>query len=355
MDTTIRPVEWVEGTVQLIDQTQLPYRYVVERYNDWRGVAEAIRKMKVRGAPAIGIACGYGLALAAYQIKQAIESNSQEKNPIEQFRAEFRRVCEAFANTRPTAINLFWAIERMQKVVNSCTTLEAIPERILQEAHRLLQEDLEADLRLAEYGARFVENGFRILTICNTGALATGGYGTALGIIRFAHEQGKQIHVYACETRPRLQGMRLNAWELLRAGIPFTLIADNMAGYLMARGEIDCVIVGADRIVANGDTANKIGTYTLAVLAHHHGIPFYVAAPLSTLDLNTPSGDQIPIEYRDETEMTHLAGFRVAPEGAPVLNPAFDITPAHLITAIITEHGIASPPYRESLVKIVKS
>jgi methylthioribose-1-phosphate isomerase len=334
----VQPVEWADGIVRLIDQTQLPFRYVIEEYDDWRDVAEAIRVMKVRGAPAIGIAAAYGLALAARQVNT---------NDPETFRQEMMKVCDAFASTRPTAVNLFGAIERIQKVLKQVTSPDEAREAILESAHRLLQEDYEADLQMAEHGANLIKNGFGILTICHTGALATGGYGTALGILRMATEQGKRIHVYACETRPRLQGMRLTAWELQQVGVPFSLITDGMAGFLMAQGKVDCVIVGADRIVANGDTANKIGTYNLAVLADYHDIPFYVAAPLTTVDLSKQTGAEIPVEFRDETEMTHIGGLRIAPEGVQVWNPAFDITPARLITGIITERGIAYPPYRE--------
>lgn len=332
----IQPVEWADGIVRLIDQTQLPFRYVIEEYDDWRDVAEAIRVMKVRGAPAIGIAAAYGLALAARQITTG--------DP-ETFRQEMGKICEAFAATRPTAVNLFEAIERIQTVLKQAACPDEAREAILEAAHRLLQEDYEADLQMAEHGANLLKNGFGVLTICHTGALATGGYGTALGIMRLAAEQGKQIHVYACETRPRLQGMRLTAWELQQVGVPFSVIADGMAGFLMAQGKVDCVIVGADRVAANGDTANKIGTYNLAVLADYHDIPFYVAAPLTTVDRSTPNGTEIPIEFRDEVEMTHISGLRIAPEGIEVWNPAFDVTPARLITGIITERGLFDPPY----------
>lgn len=336
---TIKPVEWREGVVRLLDQTQLPERVVFEEYDDWRGVAEAIRTMKVRGAPAIGIACAYGLVLASQTLPDEPEA----------FRKAFGEVAHAFAQTRPTAVNLFWAIERLQKVVQTSPTPQIARERLLQEAHAIRQEDELADYRMAEYGISLLPENARVLTLCNTGALATGGIGTALGIIRLAHQRGKLTHVYACETRPRLQGLRLTAWELLQEQIPFSMIADGSAGMLMAQGQVDAVIVGADRIARNGDTANKIGTYTLAVLAHYHRIPFYVAAPVSTLDLTIPDGGAIPIEHRDPTELTHIGGLQVAPAGTPVWNPAFDCTPASLITAIITETGIAYPPYEESL------
>ncbi|MDW8052677.1 MAG: S-methyl-5-thioribose-1-phosphate isomerase [Armatimonadota bacterium] len=333
----VRPVAWHEGVVAVLDQTQLPERVVVEEFDDWRGVAEAIRAMKVRGAPAIGIAAAYGLALAARQI---------DAPTMDAFRAEFERVCQAFAQTRPTAVNLFGAIERMQRVVAHAQTPEEARARLLTEAQAIQQEDYEADLALARHGAALLPEGARVLTICNTGALATGGIGTALGIIRVAYAQGKLAHVYVCETRPRWQGLRLTAWELLQEGIPFEVIADGAAGLLMAQGNVDAVITGADRIAANGDTANKIGTYTLAVLAHYHGVPLYVAAPESTIDPTTPEGVHIPIEQRDPSEITHVGGVWVAPVGTPAYNPAFDITPASLISAIITEKGVYRPPYR---------
>ncbi|MFQ3611195.1 MAG: S-methyl-5-thioribose-1-phosphate isomerase, partial [Fimbriimonadales bacterium] len=312
----VEPVAWRDGVVRVLDQTRLPDQVIVEEFDDWRGVAEAIRVMKVRGAPAIGIAAAYGLVLASQSLP----------NQLEAFRKAFGEVCQAFAETRPTAVNLFWAIERLQAVVNRSSSVEQAREQLLQEAHAILQEDHEADRKMAEFGASLLPEGARVLTICNTGALATGGIGTALGIIRVAHEQGKLQLTYACETRPRMQGLRLTAWELLQEGIPFYLIADSVAGSLMAQGQVDAVIVGADRIARNGDTANKIGTYTLAVLAHYHRVPFYVAAPVSTIDLHTPNGAEIPVEQRDPTELTHINGLRIAPEGTPVLNPAFDVT-----------------------------
>ena len=332
----VQPIEWRDGVVAILDQTQLPQRVVVHEYDDWRGVAEAIRTMQVRGAPAIGIAAAYGLALAA----RAIDAPTMEA-----FRAEFDAVCRAFAQTRPTAVNLFGAIERLQAVVAECQTPDEARTRLLAEAHAIRTEDHAADRAMAEYGAALLPPNARVLTICNTGALATGGIGTALGIIRIAHQQGKLAHVYACETRPRLQGLKLTAWELQQEGIPFEVIADSAAGTLMAQGKVDAVIAGADRIAANGDTANKIGTYTLAVLAHYHGVPFYIAAPVSTIDPRTPDGASIPIEYRDPAEITHIDGLQIAPTGAPALNPAFDVTPAALIHAIITERGVFRPPY----------
>lgn len=333
----VEPVAWRDGIVAILDQTQLPERVVIEEFDDWRGVAEAIRVMKVRGAPAIGIAAAYGLCLAARQI---------EAERIEAFHAAFGEACRAFAQTRPTAVNLFGAIERLQQAVAQARTTDEARERVLAEAHAIQREDYEADRAMATYGAALLSDGARVLTICNTGALATGGIGTALGVIRIAHEQGKLRHVYACETRPRMQGLKLTAWELLQEQIPFEVIADSAAGTLMAQGKVDAVIAGADRIAANGDTANKIGTYTLAVLARYHHLPFYIAAPISTIDPTTPNGDAIPIEYRDPAEITHIGGLQVAPSGAPALNPAFDVTPAALITAIITERGVYRPPYQ---------
>ncbi len=333
----VQPVVWREGVVAMLDQTQLPERVVIEEFDDWRGVAEAIRQMKVRGAPAIGIAAAYGLALAARNINAPT---------MDAFRTEFDAICTAFAQTRPTAVNLFNAIERMQRVVAHSATPDEARARLLTEAHAIQREDYEADHALATHGAVLLPDNARVLTICNTGALATGGIGTALGIIRVAHQQGKLAHVYACETRPRLQGLRLTTWELLQEGIPFEVIADSAAGLLMAQGKVDAVLVGADRIAANGDTANKIGTYMLAVLAHYHQVPFYVAAPESTIDPTTPDGAHIPIEHRDPSEITHLGAIQLAPAGAPAFNPAFDVTPASLISAIITERGVYRPPYR---------
>jgi len=335
----VQPVAWREGVVAILDQTQLPERVVIEEFDDWRGVAEAICAMKVRGAPAIGIAAAYGLALAARQI---------QAEKMDAFRAAFGEVCAAFAQTRPTAVNLFGAIERLQQVVAQSHTPDEARERLLHEAQTIQREDYEADRAMAEHGAALLPPNARVMTICNTGALATGGIGTALGVIRVAYEQGKLRHVYACETRPRLQGLKLTAWELLQEGVPFEVIADGAAGTLMAQGKVDAVLAGADRIAANGDTANKIGTYTLAVLAHYHGIPFYIVAPETTIDPATPDGATIPIEYRDSMEITHLGGLQIAPTGAPALNPAFDVTPASLITAIITEKGVYRAPYRFS-------
>lgn len=340
----IRPVRWDGDALVLIDQTQLPHRYVEVRYTDWRAVAEAIRQMVVRGAPAIGAAAACGLVLAAQ------EAQAEE---MSRFRAEWLQAVDVFASTRPTAVNLFWAIARMKRVVAQCATPEEARRRLRQESEAILEEDVQANRAIGQHGQTLIPDGARVLTHCNAGALATVGYGTALGVIRAAVEAGKRIHVYADETRPRLQGMQLTAWELVQEGIPVTVITDNMAGMLMRRGEIDVVVVGADRIAANGDVANKVGTYSVAVLARYHRIPFYVAAPISTIDLSVADGSGIPIEERSPQEVTHIAGVRIAPEGIRVINPAFDVTPAELVSAIITEVGIAHPPYSVSLAQMV--
>jgi methylthioribose-1-phosphate isomerase len=342
----ICPVRWEGDVLVMIDQTQLPHRYAEIRYTDWRAVAEAIRQMMVRGAPAIGAAAACGLALAAEAL--------QAKEMLA-FRQQWLAAAQVFAETRPTAVNLFWAIERMKRVLDGCHTPEEARRRLRKESERILEEDVRANRAIGRYGQTLIADGASILTHCNAGALATVGYGTALGVIRAAVEAGKRVHVYADETRPRLQGMQLTAWELVQEGIPVTVITDNMAGMLMRQGEIDLVVVGADRVAANGDVANKVGTYGVAVLAKYHGIPFYVAAPLSTIDLSVADGSGIPIEERSPEEVTHLAGHRIAPEGVRVINPAFDVTPAELVTAIITEASIARPPYTVSLAQMVQS
>ncbi|GIV14827.1 MAG: methylthioribose-1-phosphate isomerase [Armatimonadota bacterium] len=340
----IRPVRWEGDALVLIDQTQLPHRFVEVRYTDWREVAEAIRHMVVRGAPAIGAAAACGLVLAA----EAMDSSQKSA-----FREQWLKAADVFASTRPTAVNLFWAIERMKRVVQACDDPNEARRRLREESEAILREDIVANRAIGRYGQELIPDGARILTHCNAGALATVGYGTALGVIRAAVEAGKHVHVYADETRPRLQGMQLTAWELVQEHIPVTVITDNMAGMLMRRGEIDVVVVGADRIAANGDVANKVGTYSVAVLAKWHGIPFYVAAPISTIDLSVADGSGIPIEERSPEEVTHIAGVRIAPEGVKVINPAFDVTPAQLVSAIITEEGIARPPYADSLARMV--
>jgi methylthioribose-1-phosphate isomerase len=334
-------VRWEDESVVMIDQRRLPAEEAYLRCRSASDVAAAIRDMAIRGAPAIGVAAAMGLALAA-------RSSRLEGDELH---AEFERACDEFRATRPTAVNLFWAIERMRRrfageAVQGGAKLRA---GLLEEALAIEAEDLASCRRMGDLGAELIPPGARLLTHCNAGALATAGYGTALGVIRSAARQGKVKNVFAGETRPYLQGSRLTAWELSRDGIPTTLIADNMAGHLMSRAEVDAVIVGADRIAANGDVANKIGTYTLAVLARENGLPFYVAAPLSTIDLDTATGEGIPIEERAAEEVTHHAGRRLAPLGIAVRNPAFDVTPHRYVTAIICENGIARPPYAESL------
>ncbi len=330
-------VEWHDGAARLLDQSRLPEHVEFLDCQDYRAVASAIRELKVRGAPAIGITAAMGIALGA---------RSVQATDFETFRKSIHAICEELAATRPTAVNLFWAISRMKERVDEWhdRTLEEIRVGLVAEAQLILEEDIAMNRAMGRHGAALVEDGQTILTHCNAGALATGGYGTALGVIRAAWEAGKKIHVIADETRPVLQGARLTAWELMQDHIPVTVITDNMAGSLMRQGMIHGCIVGADRIAANGDVANKIGTYSVAVLAKAHGIPFYVAAPSSTIDIATASGALIPIEQRNPNEVIAIHGSRaVAPVGVDVLNPAFDVTPAELITAIITERGIFKP------------
>lgn len=341
----MRPLFFENGILKLIDQTRLPSEYVLVECRTYQDTARAIRDMLVRGAPAIGVTAAYGVALGA----AAIESNS-----IPIFFAELDRICEVLRNTRPTAVNLFWAIERMHKtaVENKDKTVKSLQELLFLEAQKMDREDVEANRAIGENGSPLLKDSCTVLTHCNAGALATCGYGTALSVIRVAREQGKQIRVFADETRPYLQGARLTAWELQQDGIPVTLICDNMAGHFMKSGDIQCVIVGADRIARNGDTANKIGTYSVAVLARENGIPFYVAAPSSTIDASMATGDSIPIEERSPEEVTHIRGIRIAPEGIDVRNPAFDVTPARYISGIITEKGIVYPPFEENFRKL---
>jgi methylthioribose-1-phosphate isomerase len=327
-----------------VDQRKLPAQEVYVRCRTAPEVAKAIRTMVIRGAPAIGVAAAYGIALGMKR------STAKGTN---QFAVEFQKLCELMAATRPTAVNLFWAIDRLKAVfaagAQAGESPEEISARLLREAQLIHDEDVANCRLMGGHGAAVVPDNARVLTHCNAGALATAGYGSALGVIRAAVEQGKRIAVFADETRPFLQGARLTAWELVRDGINTTVITESMAGPLMRAKEIDVVVVGADRIAANGDTANKIGTYTVAVLAHEHGIPFYVAAPLSTIDLATPDGDTIPIEERDQREVSHLGSSRITPIGAHIRNPAFDVTPHRYITGIITERGILRPPYTDSL------
>ncbi len=335
--TMIPTVEWKDGVVRLLDQSQLPGRVEILECQDVESVVSAIRSLQVRGAPAIGVTAAMGIALGAQSILE---------NEVSAFTRKILAVCRQFADTRPTAVNLFWAIERMKGVLQDgchCTVPE-VQSRLLQEALAIQREDVARCKTIGRRGATLIKDGYRILTHCNAGALATAGYGTALGVVRAAWEQGKKIHVFADETRPVLQGARLTAWELMEDGIPVTLITDNVAGTVMRQGKIDLCVVGADRIAANGDVANKIGTYSVAVLAKAHGIPFYVAAPSSTIDVATPDGSAIPIEERSGDEVTALNGGPwIAPKGVAVFNPAFDVTPAEYVTGIITEEGVLSP------------
>lgn len=338
----IRPIRFVAGKCQMLDQRLLPGEEVWLNYSTYEEVAEAIRSMVVRGAPAIGIAAAIGAWFGARDIET---ESSQE------FFTQLQQICSVLAASRPTAVNLFWALERMQRFAEANLDRSVFELKIglEYEALAITQEDEQINRKLGRLGATLIPDGARILTHCNAGALATGGYGTALGVIRAAVAAGKKVSVIADETRPFLQGSRLTAWELQRDKIPVTLICDNMAGYMMQQGEIDCVIVGADRIAANGDVANKIGTYSLAVLAREHGLPFYVAAPVSTIDLKLSDGSLIPIEERDSREVTHIKEIALAPAGIRVRNPAFDVTPARLVTAIMTERGIISGDYLSGL------
>ncbi|TMJ01547.1 MAG: S-methyl-5-thioribose-1-phosphate isomerase [Bacillati bacterium ANGP1] len=340
-----RALVWDRGTLKLLDQSVLPHQTRVVACATADEVADAIRTMKVRGAPAIGAAAAYGLVLAA-------QTAATADPPM--LRAHLDTAAQMLLGTRPTAVNLRWAVERMLAVAGRVAWRSGgdLVEALLAEAQRICEQDVRTNRAIGANGAALIRPGERILTYCNTGSLATVDYGTALGIIRAAHEQGKRIQVFVSETRPLLQGARLTAWEVLRYGIPATLIADNAAAWLMRQGLIDRVVVGADRVAANGDTANKIGTYGLAVLARAHEIPFLVAAPLSTVDFRAPDGSAIPIEERPPEEVTHVAGVPVAPEGIAAANPAFDITPHHLITAIVTEAGVATPPYTRSLLDL---
>jgi methylthioribose-1-phosphate isomerase len=342
---SFRTIEWRNNAVIMIDQTRLPGEEIYNTYTDFKAVAEAIRGMIIRGAPAIGVAAAMGIALGARDIIA---------DTHESFFRQLENVCDVIARTRPTAVNLFWGIERMKRVAeaNRDKKLDLIREILKEEAIRIEEEDLTICRNIGKWGATLIPEGATVLTHCNAGGLATAGYGTALGVIRAAHEAGKNIQVFADETRPWLQGARLTAWELMKDGIPVTLISDNMAGFFMNRGEITCCVVGADRIAANGDTANKIGTYTVAVLARENNIPFYVAAPVSTLDLTISDGSKIPIEERPTSEVTHIKGVAIAPDGVSVRNPSFDVTPARLITAIITENGIVKDDYRAGLRRI---
>jgi methylthioribose-1-phosphate isomerase len=339
-------VRLTDEAVVMLDQRRLPEEEVYLRLRDPGEVAAAIRDMAIRGAPAIGVAAAMGIALG-FKGASAQGTAGDEVDPA----ARFEALCRLFASTRPTAINLFWAIDRMRRCFEGHRgePPAAIAAALTSEATLIAEEDREANRRLGSHGAALLPDSGRILTHCNAGALATAGYGTALGVVRAAVECGKQVEVFAGETRPFLQGARLTAWELQKDRIPVTVLCDGMAGHLFQKRLIDLCLVGADRIARNGDVANKIGTYQVAVLANAHGVPFYVAAPTTTIDLSVPSGDRIPIEERDPSEMTHVGGRRVVPEGVAVIHPAFDVTPHRLVTAIVTERGIARPPYEESL------
>ena len=341
----VQTLEWTDSGVRFIDQTKLPTEEAYVTCKTYGQVADAIRNMVVRGAPAIGVAAAMGIALGV---------KSSKAETVGELKPEFDRICEVMGDTRPTAVNLFWAIRRMREKFELLRVrpLPQLKQALIDEARRMHAEDIAANQAMGRHGATLMPASGGVLTHCNAGALATCGYGTALGVIRAAVEQGKKIHVYADETRPFLQGSRLTAWELMKDGIPTTVISDNMAGAMMKQGKIGAIVVGADRIAANGDVANKIGTYMLAVLAKEHGIPFYVAAPFSTVDLDTPDGSRIPIEQRNPREVTHIAGKQMVPDGTEVENPAFDVTPAKYVSAIVTEKGIAHEPYGESLRKL---
>lgn len=340
--TSVETIEWTPDGVVMIDQTRLPREEVFITCRTYEQVADAIRHMIIRGAPAIGVAAAMGVAIGA------LHSHDLER--------DLPQICDTLAKTRPTAVNLFWAIERMKQAYELARneSLEAIRARLISEAKLIREEDIEINRAIGRNGAGLVPDGKTVLTHCNAGALATAGYGTALGVIRAAVESGKRIDVFADETRPFLQGARLTAWELQRDGIQTTLITDNMAGHFLKSGRIGCVVVGADRIAANGDVANKIGTYGVAVLAKENNVPFYVAAPISTLDLTLLSGDEIPIEERASKEVTHVGGIELAPAGIAVANPAFDVTPNRYVSAIITERGVARAPYQESLPRLAR-
>ncbi len=346
----IKTLEWTDEGVVMIDQRLLPTEEVYPVFKTYNEVAYAIKEMVVRGAPAIGVSAAMGVALGARDITS--------DDPAE-FDAQFQNICEVLASTRPTAVNLFWAIERMRALYNKLKaenhSLNDIRLALIEESKQMHGEDIDINKAMGKNGAALIPDQATVLTHCNAGALATAGYGTALGVIRAAIEAGKKVAVFADETRPFLQGARLTAWELHKDNIPVTLITDNMAGHFMKAGKIDCIVVGADRIAANGDVANKIGTYSVAVLAKENNIPFYVAAPISTVDLQTKTGDDIPIEERPQTEVTHVKGAQLSPDGISIANPAFDVTPNRYVTAIITERGVARASYEESLRTLVEN
>mgnify|MGYP004702021645 CR=1 FL=1 len=338
---------WDNGKLYLLDQLLLPHEKLYIECNTYKDVARAIIGMNVRGAPAIGVSAAYGIVLGSYEY---------DDSDIVNFVEHMENVANDLRITRPTAVNLFWAIERMMRVLKNTNTgsIEFLRHNLLEEAHLLAKEDVEINRNIGKWGQQLLNDGDVVLTHCNAGALATAGYGTALGILRAAHEEGKRLSVYAGETRPYLQGARLTAWELMESGIDVTLITDSMAGHFLRSGRIKAVIVGADRVAANGDVANKIGTYGLAVLSKENNVPFYVASPLSTLDFTLETGDEIVIEERDENEVTYIAGKRIAPLGVKVANPAFDVTPNKYVTAIVTELGIIRKPYHQNLKKIIQ-
>jgi methylthioribose-1-phosphate isomerase len=335
----VKTIEWKNDRVIMLDQRLLPHKEVYRVCRDYEQVAEAIRGMVIRGAPAIGVAAAMGVALGA--------AKTQEKK----FDLGMERIFLTLSKTRPTAINLFWALERMRKVYrnNRCRGVESVQRLLREEAQRIYREDIAANRQMGKFGASLLGNARQVMTHCNAGALATAGYGTALGVIRALKESGKPVEVWVNETRPFLQGARLTAWELKKEKIPATLITDNMAGYLMDRGKVDAVVVGCDRVAANGDVANKIGTYSIAVLARRHAIPFYVAGPTSSIDMDCPSGKDIPIEQRDPMEVSHIFGRALTPKGIKIFNPAFDVTSHELISALITEKGVIRPPFRRNL------
>jgi len=342
----VRTIEWHDNAIHMIDQRLLPRQFRVLICRDHHELAQAIRDMAVRGAPAIGAAAAFGIALCA------VRSRARD---TEQLLAELDDAAREIAATRPTAVNLFWALDRMRKRAESLRgqPVSEIVQALVAEAQAIADEDVETNRRMGCFGAELLRDGDSVLTHCNAGRLATVDYGTALGVVRAAVEQGKRIHVYADETRPRSQGARLTAWELVQDGIPVTLIADNAAGYFLRTGKIQAVLVGADRIAANGDVVNKVGTYKLAVVARENGVPFYAVAPTSTIDMSVPDGDAVPIEERCATEVTHVDGVCIAPEGVAVANPAFDVTPHRYVTAIVTERGIVWPPFHEGLRRIM--
>jgi methylthioribose-1-phosphate isomerase len=335
----VKTIQWKNDRVIMLDQRLLPHKEVYRVCHDYQEVAAAIRDMTIRGAPAIGVAAAMGVALGG--LKVAAKS----------FDREFEKIVVTLGKTRPTAVNLFWALQRMREVYtrHRSAGVESVQRALKDEAQKIFREDIAANKQLGKFGAELLRNAKQIMTHCNAGALATAGYGTALGVIRALKESGRQFEVYVNETRPFLQGARLTAWELKKEKIAATLVTDNMAGYLMQKGKVDVVMVGCDRVAANGDVANKIGTYTIAVLAKRHNIPFYVAGPTSSIDINCASGNDIPIEQRDPKEVSHLFGKPVAPKGMKVFNPAFDVTAQELVSAIITEKGVIHPPYRQNI------